>query len=518
MVGRTAGDLVGRARSRDVDGETSARVGDALLMDAAREGDAESYAALYERHRSDVTRLARRLCRDRYEADDVVSEVFCNTLRALRGGSGPSPVMLRPYLLRSVRNTVIKIRTRSDTGHAEPTAPQALDRPDERDPFFAAGAVSSAFGAVSDRHRRVLWSVEVEGTPTRAVAESENIAAPAAASLAYRARCALRRAYIAESVSPTSVPACVPIRALIPGFVSGGLRASKAEMVRQHGDECADCARVVEAARDLQSSLSNRSPAGTLLLGIGAILSRIGHAVGGLVAATPIATVAGTTALVVGLGVIVPEEPTPADAVVPIVASAAGEPSDDTVAATEEAAASPVAASRIEPSTAGVDEWVAQLRRVPPGRAVVDPVLEYDESDRIGNVVPAAPPIEPPVADPVDVASQSEADDLGDVVRTTTGVVVDVVDQGTDVVDRTTDVVNSIVGDNLDAVVETVDRTTQDLPVVNSVVQPPLEEVAEVADRVVDQVLDEQVDELLGAVDLLGQGVGSTVDGLSDGS
>ena len=140
----------------------STRAGDTSdreLLDAVRAGDSSAYAVLYELHADSVQRLARRLCRDAHEADDVVSEVFANTLRAIQRGGGPRDEF-GLYALRSVRNTVIKLRTRSDSAHAQPVELAELDRAAPDEPYHLAGDVSGRCW------RSCSWSLDVPSPRT----------------------------------------------------------------------------------------------------------------------------------------------------------------------------------------------------------------------------------------------------------------------------------------------------------------------------------------------------------------
>src|SRR5262245_26895645 len=86
---------------------------DAALIKAVRDGDPIAFGALYERHVASVRHLAYRLCTNSIDVDDVVSEVFANTLRAIKAGRGPDDD-LHSYVLTTTRHTVIKFATRAD--------------------------------------------------------------------------------------------------------------------------------------------------------------------------------------------------------------------------------------------------------------------------------------------------------------------------------------------------------------------------------------------------------------------
>ncbi|MGB0111830.1 MAG: sigma factor [Ilumatobacteraceae bacterium] len=228
------------------------------LLESVRLGDASSFGELYEIHRPAVERLASRLCRDRHEVDDVVSEVFCNTLRAIENGGGPEDET-GAYLLRSVRHTVAKLRTRKDTGRATPMANEDLDRRCVDDPDRAGGPATEAWSQVSDRFQQVLWSVEVQGFETSDVADRQRIDASAAAALVYRARRALRRSYLRGSLrTPAAGPECEPTRALLPAFVDGDTETPGAKRVRAHLGVCSSCTAAIDELAAVRTRLGSR--------------------------------------------------------------------------------------------------------------------------------------------------------------------------------------------------------------------------------------------------------------------
>lgn len=462
---------------------------EADLIEATRNGSSDAFGTLYAHHVDDVSRLARRLCRDRYEADDVVSDVFCNTLRALRRGAGPSDALL-PYLLRSVRNTVIKSRTRADSGRSDPAAPDTLDRPDDHDPYRAPGAEVVAFEAVSERHRRVLWSVEIEGVPTASIAELEDVAVPAAASLAYRARCALRRAYIGASMSRPAAATCTPIRTLMPSFVDGGLGATKTEAVRDHSARCDDCATALARAQTLKSRLADKAPFAALFLGLRAVVALTVRSVGGVLAAAPVTAVIGTAAVTIALGVVVEAEPAPDQGAVTGDDPLADERTDTTTSGTASViiparTANDVGtSSRIESvdSDRAPTERLATLdpdRQDTAEQAPGDVDQPTDESEGDGPSVlgpSEADPVQPtlPINDLTDSVDDLLDTTTNNVVGATTGVVNDAVV----VVDTTTDVVDDII--------DVVDRTVTTVA--------DLQVVHDVADVVVEQPVTDIVD------------------------
>ncbi|TXS27102.1 RNA polymerase sigma factor [Streptomyces sp. gb1(2016)] len=101
-TGRTRnGPTAGRHGAQDTVDTRS----DALLTAAIRDGgDAGATAELYRRHAPAVLLYARSCCRDPHTAEDLASEAFARTVRAVRDGKRPVEAW-RPYLLAVVRHT-----------------------------------------------------------------------------------------------------------------------------------------------------------------------------------------------------------------------------------------------------------------------------------------------------------------------------------------------------------------------------------------------------------------------------
>ena len=512
------------AGTATIDGEPD----ESRLIEQARSGDTDAFGELYARHVADVASLARRLCRDQYEADDVVSDVFCNTLRALRAGGGPSDD-LKPYLLRSVRNTIIKTRTRSDTGRADPAAPHTLDRVDGWDPYPAPGEASVAFTSVSDRYQRVLWSVEVEGTPTAAVAKHEDVSAPAAASLAYRARCALRRAYIGASIPKASTAACQPIRLLMPTFVDGGLGAVRSAQVVAHGDSCRECRQVLDDARRLRSGLSDRAWFALAPLGLRALIVNMAKTLASAVAAAPVAStlaaVSGTAALTIGVVAATGPDDAPRDSIRAVAAVPDDDATDVEVgepSALVDSPGDPVADAFIatvptgvtgdaEPADRPASPDEADARVDDEGADVgPDPTLPASDAGVAGENGPAPSSPSPESgsaatgatsspsgqASPSSPSPSASAGPTADAVESVGGAVTDIVDHTTDVVDTVVAQVDATVGGVTDA----VDRVVADVPVVGATVDVVTDVVDDVVDAVVQVPVTDVVDEAVAVV------------------
>ncbi len=97
------------------------------LIDHAREGDVDAYAALVRRHQDLAFRAAYLIVRDPDEAKDAVQEALVKAYRALGRFRPAAP--FRPWLLRIVSNEA-RNRRRSLGRRAGLALRVAEDRPD----------------------------------------------------------------------------------------------------------------------------------------------------------------------------------------------------------------------------------------------------------------------------------------------------------------------------------------------------------------------------------------------------
>ena len=178
---------------------TTARTDDQLLV-ATRGGDPDAFAELWLRYEADARSFARSLV-PTGDVDDVVNEAFAKVLNAIRRGGGPSshPVRYIMVTVRSaaysagsarVRNRRLQRRLRNE----RQVSPGTPALPDDQ--------LTRAFGALPKRWREVLWWTEVEGLSCNEVGERLGLSPAGAASLAYRARKALRAEYSRQASDP----------------------------------------------------------------------------------------------------------------------------------------------------------------------------------------------------------------------------------------------------------------------------------------------------------------------------
>jgi RNA polymerase sigma factor (sigma-70 family) len=164
------------------------------LVRAMRGGDHEAYGELFARHAAVARRVASR-AGPFGEADDVVAEVFACVLDQLRSGRGPTQ-SFRAYLLTAVRHEAARrammARRCEPVADLEPSSSASTStEADDR--------IREAYATLPERWRRTLWQLDVEGRRPRELAVELGLTANAVSALGYRARAALRSAYLERS-------------------------------------------------------------------------------------------------------------------------------------------------------------------------------------------------------------------------------------------------------------------------------------------------------------------------------
>jgi RNA polymerase sigma factor (sigma-70 family) len=171
---------------------------DMELVNRLREGDLSALAPLFDDHRRGCVQFARRLVGPS-DAEDLVSEAFLAMVSAIGNGRGPQR-SVRAYLHQAIWSCASRRWSRRDEPVAtvlETPSGEALDVwMHEHDHLDQRDELVGAMSTLAPRWRRVLWLVEVEGRSMSEVGDELDIAPSAAAALAYRARKALRAAYL----------------------------------------------------------------------------------------------------------------------------------------------------------------------------------------------------------------------------------------------------------------------------------------------------------------------------------
>lgn len=79
---------------------------DEALMARVKDGDADAFGQLYNRHAERAFRIARAICRDRSRAEDAVQEGFLALWRG-RAGYRPDAGSFQAWAMRVVKNRAI---------------------------------------------------------------------------------------------------------------------------------------------------------------------------------------------------------------------------------------------------------------------------------------------------------------------------------------------------------------------------------------------------------------------------
>lgn len=262
-------------QTRGVDGVIE---DDAALLHATREGDADAYGRLYERHAGAALVVARQYVDSAADAEDVVHEAFANVHRALLGGGGPE-VAFRAYLFTAVRRTATLHRTAGR--RAEPTDDlatleagagpvEAAEEPALE--TFERGIVARAFRSLPERWQAVLWHSEVEGLTPAQIGPILGLSANSTAALAYRAREGLRQAYLQHHLQDPLDEGCKAVAGRLGAHVRGGLGARDTAQVEAHLDGCGECRALVLELGDVNHGMrAVVAPLVLGLLGLGAL-------------------------------------------------------------------------------------------------------------------------------------------------------------------------------------------------------------------------------------------------------
>lgn len=215
---------------------------DVDCLDRIRAGDLSAYAVLFRRHyRATVQITASSM--GIAMAEEHTAEAFARILDLLRSGRGPETTF-RNYLITAVQRLHIDHLRKQARMTLVDDVEQFVEGDLSFDPYDSwldAGHVATAFRALPDRWRRALWMHTVEGRPLSEVAAAMGISLNATAQLSFRAREALRLAYLAAHVPQPDQPHCRKVVEDLPRLVRGTLTA-RLDQVKSHLRWCTPCA------------------------------------------------------------------------------------------------------------------------------------------------------------------------------------------------------------------------------------------------------------------------------------
>ncbi|ADJ45234.1 RNA polymerase sigma factor [Amycolatopsis mediterranei S699] len=275
--------------------ETTDVPSDAALIAAVRDGDIAAYGELYDRHLPAARRVAAAIAADRAERDDLIAEGFTRVLRILRSGEGPDEDF-RPYLLTTIRNTMISWRRRDSAVSLVAEVPDVLPGAGSDEPVGSrlhATVAADAFASLPERWRTVLWRTEIDGESPARIAEDLGMTPNGVAALAYRAREGLRQAYLDQHVPEARRRNCKNVSGQLARWVRDGISDHKAHRIAAHLDRCPDCRELADGLRQLNQELP--ATVAPLILGI-PIVSQWLSTTGSLATSGAAASATGTGA------------------------------------------------------------------------------------------------------------------------------------------------------------------------------------------------------------------------------
>jgi RNA polymerase sigma factor (sigma-70 family) len=260
---------------------------DAELIASIKDPGSDAAAEeLYGRHHSAVFSYAVACCRDPHTAEDLTSEAFARSLRAIRSDSALKAAW-RPYLLTGVRRTAAEwADTPRRTGLSPefeewlanlPDGPESGSVEERMLRLEDDSLVLRAFRSLPERWQTVLWHTAVEGESAGSVGLLLGMGESGVDSLVSRAREGLRDAYLAAHAEDSGAAECRHYSSML-GAVVRRTGSRRAEAFDRHLSQCTRCTgALTELAdlADLAERLGSTLSAGVLLWGSSAYMAAV---------------------------------------------------------------------------------------------------------------------------------------------------------------------------------------------------------------------------------------------------
>lgn len=240
---------------------------EAELLEAVRTGSGEALEALLEGHEARLYRFARRLCRHREDAEDVLQESLLAAARGLprfRGGSSLSTwlyTIARSFCIKKRRKSVFAPAEVSLDGEASAPARRVADparRPDEAlEASRLEAALERAIAGLDRPYREVLLLRDVEGLPAAEVARVTGLSVAAVKTRLHRARGRIRDA-LAPLMAPRGAAAPAPHARACPDIVrlfsrhlEGDVSPRTCASMEKHLAACPRCASACDGLKEV---------------------------------------------------------------------------------------------------------------------------------------------------------------------------------------------------------------------------------------------------------------------------
>ncbi|MFJ2771171.1 RNA polymerase sigma factor [Streptomyces sp. NPDC087300] len=232
---------------------------DAELCERVRAGDPRAFHVLWERHVAMARQCAVGCTRgSAADAEDAVSDAMLGLLQALRGGRGPVgnvPAYLRVSVRRAAARSAA--RRRRELPVAELPDLPSSDSGCRATAHFDAACAREAFLGLSEQRRIAVRLFAIEEKGAGQIGERLGIASPAASSLVYRAKEALRAGYLRHHVNPANAE-CADVMDRVVASLRGRSVRRHTDSVSSHLRRCATCREAGGQLREVNAGLPGR--------------------------------------------------------------------------------------------------------------------------------------------------------------------------------------------------------------------------------------------------------------------
>ena len=169
----------------------SDQVDDAILVQAAQDGDIGAFEAIVRRHQAGVYRVALRMLGSRADAQDVTQDTFIRAWRSLARFRGDSAVTTWLYRIVT-RRCLDVIAARRTTEHLDADLQwNATDPSESAEQRERLQAVTRAIATLPAEQRAALVLREFESLSYQEVADVLGTTVPAVKGRIHRARIAV---------------------------------------------------------------------------------------------------------------------------------------------------------------------------------------------------------------------------------------------------------------------------------------------------------------------------------------